>query len=77
MPVFFFDVSEDGAINHSDPLGTEIPKADIPDEAVGMISCITADRLPDGLKRIFSVSVRDEAGGVVFKATLSLIAGWQ
>jgi hypothetical protein len=77
MPLFFFDVTDDCAPNHSDPLGTEMEKADIPDEAVDLIAGITADRLPDGLERTFAVSVRDNEGAIVFGAKITLVAGWK
>ena len=77
MALYFFDVTDDGAVNHVEPLGTDMPKADVAEEAVAMIASIASDRLPDGMSRVFAVSVRDEHDAVVFKASLSLVAGWQ
>ncbi|MDB5617305.1 MAG: hypothetical protein JWQ24_1543 [Tardiphaga sp.] len=77
MPLYFFDVTDDGAVNHSDPLGTDMSKADLAEEAVAMIVSIASDRLPDGMTRVFAVSVRDDQNTVVFRASLSLAASWQ
>jgi hypothetical protein len=79
MPLFFFDLTDDGdEPRQPDPIGTEHPtKECIPAEAVDLLANIARDRLPDGKDRTFSVSVRDNEGQVIYKASLALRAGWQ
>jgi hypothetical protein len=79
MALFYFDVTDDGDEPRSpDDIGTEHPSKEcIPAEAADLLTNVARDRLPDGAHRTFSVSVRDDEGRVVYKATLSLQAGWQ
>jgi hypothetical protein len=79
MSLYFFDVTDDGDESRSpDSIGTEHPSKEcIPAEAADLLANIAWDLLPDGTHRTFSVSVRDDEGRVIFKATLSLQAGWQ
>lgn len=79
MPLFFFDVTDDGdEPRHPDPIGTEHPSEEcIHAEAVDLLANIARDKLPDGMDRTFSVSVRDNEGRVIYKASLALHAGWQ
>lgn len=44
--------------------------------AIAALPDIARDVLPDGDRRDFVSSVRDEAGEVIFTATLSLVAQW-
>ena len=78
MPLYFFDVIDDGEPGSPDEIGTDFPdKESIPDEAVALLANVARERLPDGTHRTFSVSVREAEGPVMFKATLSFQAGWQ
>jgi hypothetical protein len=78
MPLYFFDVTDDGEPSSPDAIGTEFPdKEAIPDEAVNLLAGIARDRLQHGTHRTFAVDVRDEEGRIIFKATLSFKAGWQ
>jgi hypothetical protein len=47
------------------------------EEAQALLLNVARDRLPNGLHRDFSVSVRDEFGQPVFVATLSMQARWK
>jgi hypothetical protein len=78
MPIFFFDVSDDGdALRSPDVIGTEHPNKEcIPDEVADLLANIARDHLPDGSNHTFSVSVRDSDERVIYKATLALRAGW-
>jgi hypothetical protein len=77
MPLFYFDVVDDGEPSVPDVIGTDLKdRSVIPAEAQSLISTIARDRLPDGLERRFSVSVRDSASLVVFEADLSLKSNW-
>jgi hypothetical protein len=46
------------------------------DEAVAVLANIAKDRLPDGSHRVFSASVRNDKGLVIFTASLTLQSGW-
>ena len=74
MPRFFFD-TYDGDFFAPDNEGQDL--ADI--EAAKLIAQealpdMASDKLPDGDQRVFIVSVRDEAGQVVVRVPLTLIA---
>ncbi len=76
MPIFFFDVSDDGDVLRSpDVIGTEHPNKEcIPDEVADLLANIARDHLPDCSNYTFSVSVRDSDERVIYKATLALRA---
>lgn len=58
-------------------MGTEHPNLEcIPAETVGVLVNNAKDRLPDGDHRVFSASVRNEVGLVIFTASLTLKSGW-
>jgi hypothetical protein len=58
-------------------MGTDLPGLEcIPEEAVAALAIIAKDRLPDGNHRVFSASVRNEKGLVIFTASLTLQSGW-
>jgi hypothetical protein len=78
MPLFFFDVIDSSDPSHpTDSIGTELANREaIPDEAADLLANIARGELPDGSKRTFSVSVRDDQGRVFYKATLSYQGGW-
>jgi hypothetical protein len=78
MPLYFFDFDDDGrAPSAPDTMGTDLPGlASVPEEAVAVLANIAKDRLPDGDRRVFSASVRNEEGLVIFTARLTLQSGW-
>ena len=78
MPLYFFDFNDDDRpASAPDTLGTELPSLEaVPDEAVAVLANIAKDRLPDGSHRVFSASVRNEKGLVIFTASLTLQSGW-
>jgi hypothetical protein len=80
MPLYFFDFDDDDddrAPSAPDTMGTDLPTlASVPEEAVAVLANIVKDRLPDGSHRVFSASVRNEEGLVIFTATLTLQSGW-
>jgi hypothetical protein len=79
MSLYFFDVTDNGDEPRSpDSIGTEHPSKEcIPAEAADLLANLAWDHLPDGSHRTFSVSVRDNEGRVIYKATLSLQDEWQ
>ena len=78
MPLYFFDFDDDGREPGApDTMGTDLPSlASVPEEAVAVLAHIAKDRLPDGDRRVFSASVRNEEGLVIFTASLTLQSGW-
>jgi hypothetical protein len=79
MPLFFFDVADDGDKPRlPDHMGTEHPSQEcIPAEAADLLAGIARDHLPNGPNRSFSVSVRDSDSRVIYQATLSFAGGWE
>jgi hypothetical protein len=74
MPRFFFD-TYDGDFFAPDNEGQDLEGI----EAAKLIAQealpdMASDKLPDGDQRVFIVSVRDEAGQVVVRVSLTLIA---
>ena len=49
---------------------------DAREAALSALPDMAQQKLPDGDYRVFSASVRDEAGTVVYRATLTLAGGW-
>jgi hypothetical protein len=79
MPLYFFDFNDDDELapRAPDTMGTDLPSlASVPGEAVAVLANIAKDRLPDGDHRVFSASVRNEEGRVIFTASLTLKSGW-
>jgi hypothetical protein len=78
MPLYFFDFNDDDrAPSAPDSMGTDLPSLEwIPEEAVAALANIAKDQLPDGNHRVFSASVRNEEGLVIFTASLTLQSGW-
>jgi hypothetical protein len=79
MPLYFFDFNDDDELGPRAPhaMGTDLPSlASVPGEAVAVLANIAKDRLPGGNHRVFSVSVRNEEGLVIFTASLTLESGW-
>ncbi len=76
MPLFYFDISDTGRLIRDDE-GTELvdPEA-ARAEAIGVLPDIARDELPDGDRREFMSEVRDVSGRIIFRAKLSLVAGW-
>ena len=74
MPRFFFD-TYDGDFFAPDNEGQDlegIKAAKL--QAQEALPDMASDKLPDGDQRVFIVSVRDEAGQVVVRVSLTLIA---
>ena len=72
MPRYFFDVV-DGLRSTPDPQGTEFANLEAArEEALATLGEIAKDELPDGDHRDFQISIRDDSGTVLLKATLAL-----
>ncbi|MDF0599458.1 hypothetical protein P1J78_01820 [Psychromarinibacter sp. C21-152] len=76
MSLYFFDI-DDGEVETRDSTGQELARSeDIRWSAISVLPELAKDALPDSDKRTFRVNVRDEAGTVVYRATLTLVAEW-
>ena len=76
MPRYFFDI-DDGDHQHHDDEGIDLADVEAArKEAIRALPDVARDVLPDGDRRDFTSSVRTEAGRVVFRAKLSLVAEW-
>jgi CheY-like chemotaxis protein len=77
MPRYFFDF-DDGKADYVDAIGTELadPKS-VPGEAAAFVASVFRDAAHDARDRVLQVSVRNDAGRVVFTTTLSLQSQWE
>ena len=71
MPRFFIDF-RDGSTLHEDDEGSDLLGFEqARDEAVGWLSEVARDQLPDGEYREFVATVRDENGVALYRASLT------
>ena len=76
MPHFFFDIN-DGVNATRDDVGLDFLDAEkARDKAVSALPDVARDEMPNGAGRDFSVTMRDESGTPIFKASLSLRTEW-
>ena len=73
MPRFFFDI-HDGEAFTPDRQGLELEDLEAAkEEAKKTLPEIVKDEMPDGDRRDFTVDVKDMAGKIVWRVTLSLV----
>ena len=73
MPRFFFD-TYDGDFFAPDNEGQDLEGIEAAKlQAQEALPDMASDKLPDGDQRVFIVSVRDEAGQVVLRVSLTLV----
>ena len=73
MPRFFFDI-HDGKAFTPDRVGLDLDGLEAAkDEAKKPLPDIVKDEMPDGDRRDFTVYVKDVAGQIVWRITLSLV----
>ena len=73
MPRFFFDI-HDGETFTPDHQGLDLDGLEAAkDEAKKTLPEIVKDEMPDGDRRDFTVNVKDTAGQIVWRVTLSLV----
>jgi hypothetical protein len=77
MPRYFFDF-DDGKTDYVDTIGNELadPKS-VAAEAAAFVASVFRDAAHDARDRVLQVSVRNDAGRVVFTTTLSLQSQWE
>lgn len=73
---YYFDI-DDGALATEDEDGIELhhPR-DVRNHAIAVLPNLARDVLPDGDRREFTVTVRDDGNRSIFRASLSFRAGW-
>ena len=73
MPRYFID-TDDGDVRINDDQGFDLADAEAARrEAMAVLPDMARDKLPDGDRRTFVATVRDEEGSVVYSATLTLV----
>ncbi|GJE46218.1 DUF6894 family protein [Methylobacterium soli] len=76
MPRYFIDTN-DGDYYVRDEDGLELPAKEAAREiAITTLPDMARSVLPDGDRRTFCASVRDESGKTIFKAELEMRAEW-
>jgi len=76
MPRYFIDTDDDDTFIEDDE-GLDLPDAEAARKAAqASLPDMARDKMPDGDGRTFCASVRDEAGTVIYKATLTLTGEW-
>ena len=76
MPRYFIDTHDDDTLVE-DEEGQELPNAEAAwRAALAALPDMARDKVQDGKDRTFCASIRDEAGTVLYKATLSLTGKW-
>ena len=76
MPLYFFDIQDREKLSHDD-IGIECGTREaVRDAAIEALPDLAKDLRPDVQRHSIIVSVRDEAGKNVFRASLTLDAGW-
>lgn len=76
MPRYYFDI-DDGERATVDDEGTDHADAESAQiEGIETLAHVVKDVLPAGNVRDFKMDIRDEAGKVIFKATIALRSHW-
>lgn len=76
MPRYFFD-TDDGSTSRVDDVGVDLPDDETARrEAQDALPDMACDKIPNGERRIFSVSVRDSAGCIIYTVDLTLNGRW-
>ncbi|MDN2565870.1 hypothetical protein N1F89_06525 [Aquibium sp. A9E412] len=76
MPRFYFDIN-DGRRETHDAVGLRCDSRDaLLGAAVSVLPEVASEELPDNMRRVFTVKVRNAAGRYVLYASLSLAADW-
>ena len=72
MPRYFID-AHDGDYPHRDEDGHDLPDDEAARQAaLDALPDMARDKLPDGDRRVFTATARDEHGTVVYSASMTL-----
>ncbi|GJE56158.1 MULTISPECIES: DUF6894 family protein [Methylobacterium] len=76
MPRYYFEL-DDGEFGFTDEEGSEHRDArEAGNEAIGALTHLAKDKLPNGDCRDFKVDVRDQSGRLIFHGTLAFRGVW-
>ncbi len=76
MPLYFFDIKDQDRFSEDD-IGIECePREDVRDAVIEALPDFARDLRLENSDNTITVTVRDEAGKIVFHASLTLNAGW-
>lgn len=76
MPLYYFDIGDNGVIDR-DEYGVEMAGfEEARDQAVLLLPDIANDELPHGERHVFACWVRDERDRVVYRGTLTYRGAW-
>ncbi|MDR7039894.1 MULTISPECIES: DUF6894 family protein [Methylobacterium] len=76
MPRYFID-SDDGELHVHDEEGQDLPDAVTAQRlATAMLPDMAREKITEGEGRVFLVRVRDEAGAILYRGTLSFAGEW-
>ncbi len=76
MHRYFFDIDDDDRLVRDDEGLMLTSDEAARKQALAALPGITGEHLPDGDRRTFVVAIRNEAGEVIYRATLSLKGEW-
>ncbi|WCS28587.1 hypothetical protein LOK46_32295 (plasmid) [Methylobacterium sp. NMS14P] len=77
VPRYLIDTNDDDTFVEDD-VGQDLPNAEEARKAAHRaLTDMARDKMPDGDGRTFCASVRNEAGTVIYKATLTLDGEWK
>ena len=76
MPRYFFD-TDDGLVARPDTIGLQLENdAAARRAALDALPDMARETMPDGDRHTFLSSIRNEAGVVIYSATMSVIGRW-
>lgn len=71
MPRYYFDITDSGG-HHRDDTGVDLADfEEAREQAQGLLPDIAREQLPDGELHSITCDVRDEAGRVVYRGTIT------
>ncbi|MER0237587.1 hypothetical protein [Fulvimarina sp. MAC8] len=76
MPTFYFDIEDDSTLQR-DETGVVCDSSEaIQKFAMEALPSIVSERLADANRHTIAILVRDEEGAYVFRAAMTMTAGW-
>ena len=76
MPIFYFDIYDNGQLSRDDHGFDLETVAEARDQAIGLLPNLARDELPDGEHHSFVCVVRDAANAQLYRASLIFEGLW-
>jgi hypothetical protein len=76
MPRYYFDIDDGESLTEDDDGLLLADIEDVRKHAIAALPSLAEEVLPDGDRQRFSVTVRNERGVPIFRASLSLSSEW-